>query len=294
MKKGIIVEHRPFYTIIMDREGVFHKAEPIREKDIGVETIYKPKPSRVRSFFMMFQDHKWRWLPMALVCLLIISPLYLLLGKNETYAVISIDINPSLNIKINQNYEVLEAVPMNKSAEEMLKQIDIQGKSLTAFTDDMLDYLPAHQENAVPYSLLMAISYFDEKDNPAFQEAFHQHLQKLGYSTAIYEVSDQLRRMAEKEYISMNKVVANLLKTNETDAIQPVSVDQEDSALFLSKEKQELIKNFYDHASEEEKEAFNIDQNHSSKHHSHFMCEIVRIPEKRDTIKMKDLPKKAV
>ncbi|GAB2534057.1 anti-sigma-I factor RsgI family protein [Gracilibacillus alcaliphilus] len=245
MKKGIIVEHRSHYTIIMDNEGMFHKAEPIQEKDIGVETAYQPKTFPLDAFFVFLKRGRWTLLSMVLICLLCISPLYLLLDRNEAYAVVSLDVHPSLTIKVDENYKVLDVMAMNKVAQDVVQQLETKGKTLITYTDDLLTYLETQDNMSPPASLLMAFSYYGERNGRGWQENIKQHYQDYSYPVVIYEVSEKLRKKAENESISMNQAVADLLAAEEAAEIQPVFLEQEDSNLFLNQEQKELIKNFY-------------------------------------------------
>ncbi|NHW60168.1 hypothetical protein HA378_33910, partial [Escherichia coli] len=63
--------------------------------------------------------------------LLILLPFFAWYDGDQTYALINLDINPSIEMKVNDNMEVLELVPLNEDARSLLgNENDWKSKSL--------------------------------------------------------------------------------------------------------------------------------------------------------------------
>ncbi|WP_208589910.1 anti-sigma-I factor RsgI family protein [Gracilibacillus suaedae] len=258
MKKGIIVEHKSRFTIVMDKDGVFHKAIPMKEKDIGMETLYQPKESIWQSFFLFFKGEpiKWQIVPMVLICLLLISPLYIWVADEKAYAVVSIDINPSLNITIDKNYHVLDVEPMNDDAKQLMDNLEVKNRTITSLTDEIINMITldkAEQDAGRP--VLMAVSYLDgDKQDHHFEDDLGSYYQQLGYQVAVYEVSEEFRTQAEAEHVSMNELTAQSLEVSEGSDVKQVATENDTPKSSLNTEERELIENFYNHNEQDQEE----------------------------------------
>ncbi|QGH35778.1 hypothetical protein GI584_17735 [Gracilibacillus salitolerans] len=256
MKKGLIVEHKSRYTIVMDKDGVFHKAIPMKEKEIGMETFYQLKESVWQSFFMGFKGiFKWKIVPMVLTCLLLLSPLYIWVADDKAYAVVSIDINPSLNITIDEQYQVLNVEPMNDDAEQLMDNLEVKNHTITSLTDEILDKVTLDSGTVADRPVLMAVSYYDEEQQDHhFEDELGSYYQQLGYQVAIYEVSKELRTQAETEHLSMNELTAQSLGTSVGSEVKQLSSENDTPKPSLDTEEKELIENFYNHNEQEQEE----------------------------------------
>lgn len=243
MEKGIVVEHKKRYTIVMDKEGMFHKAPAMKEA-IGKEVIYQPYPSRT-PFFFISANRKWKWAAMIFLCFLICSPIYFWLTENDAYAVVSIDMNPSMNLTINRNFEVLTIEAINEDAKEIVSQNDLNGQSITAFTDQLLQLARSDPGSNGKQAILVAISYLNEEADPAiFEEKLSSYFDLSDYTFTIYEVSTELCVKAQTEHISMNKVMAETLykgRDSEKDILT------EEAYTSLDDEERELIRYYYNY-----------------------------------------------
>src|SRR5699024_11409561 len=62
---------------------------------------------------------------LATVCmlLLIAMPFYFIMGKEETYAYVNIDINPSVELKVDHTLHVHDMTPLNEAADKIDRKI---------------------------------------------------------------------------------------------------------------------------------------------------------------------------
>ncbi|GAE93369.1 hypothetical protein JCM21714_2447 [Gracilibacillus boraciitolerans JCM 21714] len=266
MKKGMIVEHKKRYSIVMDKNGVFHKVRPIKEKQVGMEALYQPKGRVKGSNLSVIRDVKWKIASMVVICLLFISPIYIWLTEEEAYAVINIDINPSLNIMIDDNYRVLDVKAINEDAETLLKNIELKNQTITSFTDEIIERTRMEFGTARDRPVLFAVSYFyDHHEEDLFEAKLNQHYQQKGYPVAIYEVPEELRIQAEKDQISMNRLTAESIDhSKKAEVTKQLSSEKKKSTSSLDEEEIELIQNYYNKNEEEETSINQMEQKESA------------------------------
>src|SRR5699024_3808075 len=123
VKKGIVMKKHRRYMIVMTRKGVFQKATPIEHSLIGDEVYFQPIHSKkwLAFFFYPSKNKRASVGLLATVCmlLLIAMPFYFIMGKEETYAYVNIDINPSVELKVDHMLHVHDMTPLNEDANKI-------------------------------------------------------------------------------------------------------------------------------------------------------------------------------
>jgi hypothetical protein len=123
MKKGIIMEIRRDVLIMMTPDGQFMNGKKVRNQQylIGEEIPFFPvkKESRLKV------KRNWKTaasiLTAAVLMLSLLSASFL--QTNKAYAYVSVDINPSLELTLNKDQQVLEITPYNDDAEILMKKL---------------------------------------------------------------------------------------------------------------------------------------------------------------------------
>ncbi|TYS15774.1 anti-sigma factor domain-containing protein [Rossellomorea vietnamensis] len=147
MKKGIVMEVKPNTIVMMTPEGEFIKTkkQPTVQYEIGEELTFFPQTSDGNTPGLF---HKWKEklrikpvitgaAAMLMLFLFIFSPIF---KEPEVFAYVSVDINPSFELSIDQDKEVVDIKAFNKEARKMLQQMaDPEGKSIVAVTDEIID-----------------------------------------------------------------------------------------------------------------------------------------------------------
>ncbi len=128
MKKGIVMEINNDHLIMMTPEGEFLKGKKIENYHytVGVEHSFQPfvAEKSVRSSFLKgFKLHVRPLVTYAIALLLIFTLLPSFLFQDEVYAYVSIDINPSFELSIDQEQEVVDIEAYNKDAERLLNEL---------------------------------------------------------------------------------------------------------------------------------------------------------------------------
>ena len=91
------------------------------------------------------------FLGFALACLLLVGAIFISNGANPfnaqhkaVAATISLDVNPSIEIKINDQQRVLEVLPMNEDAKVIVGDMDFSGSDLKVTVNALIGSLVTH------------------------------------------------------------------------------------------------------------------------------------------------------
>ncbi|ASN06625.1 anti-sigma factor domain-containing protein [Virgibacillus necropolis] len=245
MSKGIVMEKHRKFTIVMTKNGSFHKVKPVKEADIGAEVSYEILPLK-KSKLLFFQPKNSGSMPVkyiAIACmvLLFIMPFYLLGGPTKTYAYVNLDINPSLEIEIDDDLNVVYISPLNDDARKLKKQLpDYEGKKIEQVIEIIMKKSDALGLTKNGKTVLVGVSYVNDQAISVLDTVdnyFSTH--QTSWDMATFQVSKEIRKRALKKDISMNKIVADTMEEEvsnpERMIIQPRVSDGE----------KELIHSFY-------------------------------------------------
>jgi hypothetical protein len=127
MKKGVIMNIEREYLTMLTPEGEFIKTRNRNENyQLGDELVFFPLQEEQISRYSIknrLSPFKLKWISALTAILLVISfiPTYF---NDDVYAYMSIDINPSFEIGLDQDLQVVKLKAMNKEAELIVQQID--------------------------------------------------------------------------------------------------------------------------------------------------------------------------
>ncbi|MGM0844367.1 MAG: anti-sigma-I factor RsgI family protein [Bacillota bacterium] len=146
MKKGIVMEVKPNAIIMMTPEGEFisTKKQASVRYEIGEELTFYPgmiEESTSTIFQRLRQKSSVKPVLSSAAALLMLLFIFLpIIKEPEVYAYVSVDINPSFELSIDQDHQVVDIKPFNKEAENLLKVItDPKGKSVITVTEQIID-----------------------------------------------------------------------------------------------------------------------------------------------------------
>jgi hypothetical protein len=137
MKKGIIMEINDTCLTLLTPDGQFLQSRKQKQPyTIGEEILFTPiAPKRlVYRFFGVKQ------LSIAAAAIFIIAgslvPVY---QSNKAYAYMSIDVNPSIEIGVNKQIQVVQVKAYNSDGKKIISHIgDWEKKNVTEFTENVL------------------------------------------------------------------------------------------------------------------------------------------------------------
>lgn len=218
MKKGLIVEQKRTCTLMMTADGSFYKARKI-EGSIGEELPFEPLESPSLIFDSII--HWFRSLAFmkpamaAIIALLFIIPFYSWLGEDEVHAYVSIDINPSVELSLNDHYEVIDIVGLNDDGNRLIEQLtDWEGEPVNQVSSKILSLSDQLGYLDHDHQVLFGISYVEQLTNShdVLQEV-SQEMQSAfdSIDVALFEIPSQVRTEAHNQKTSMNLMYASNL-----------------------------------------------------------------------------------
>lgn len=226
MKKGIVMEMHQKYTIIMTEEGNFQKTIPINDSAVGTEVIYEPLTTKSRVSFFFHPKKKrqatLRILAMACIVLLFIFPFYFLAGNEETYAYVNVEINPSIELEIDEALHVQAIQPLNKDASRIVDELTgYQNKSIEKVIEMIMNESEETGLINNGKNMLVGVSYVaeDKVKKPSVIDRLKSYFkqEESSWEIAAFKVPKDIREKAKKSNKSMNEVMATTIIETDSD-----------------------------------------------------------------------------
>lgn len=195
------------YVTLLTKEGEFLKTRNQQKHyEIGEEIDFIPiseiMTRRSQSFFQL---NKWRYMVAAslAIALVFVSffPFYL---DNRVYAYMSIDINPSLELGVNRDLEVVSIEALNEEGKEIVAQLeDWKKKNVEDVTKEIIN--KCDEDGYLKEGKSVLITTVMNKESKATKENLEQKIDKL---TSNYE-----KKEIKIETVSTNKEIRKKAKT---------------------------------------------------------------------------------
>jgi hypothetical protein len=137
MKKGIIMEINDTCLTLLTPDGQFLQArKPEHPYTLGEEVLFKPiSQKRLAHHFFGYKQLSIA----AAAMFVIIGSLIPVYENDKAYAYMSIDVNPSIELGINKNMQVVKLKAFNSDGQKIISHIgEWEKKSVTEFTQDVL------------------------------------------------------------------------------------------------------------------------------------------------------------
>lgn len=227
MKKGIVLEVHDDYVTMLTPDGEFLKSRKQKgQVDIGEEIIFFPlhrgatEKRKLSSFLKM----KWAIVTMLTAAVLFLSfyPKYV---NNQVYAYVSLDVNPSLELGLNKNMQVVSIDAFNDEAKLLLPRLgDWKNEDLSKVSSDIMElirqdgYLKAGGE-------IVIASVLPDSENLVLKKKIQNEITSLSknfqvenISVTTIETTSEKRDEAIKQGVSPGTYVQNERKTELVDS----------------------------------------------------------------------------
>lgn len=148
-KKGVVMQLSDGYAVVMTKEMEFRKIPLLEgmvvglEVDVPAETVVPLTSSKSKRAW-----YQTKWMKSGVVAASILLAVGLfsntLFTGPKAYAYVSVDINPSIELSIDNHKKVVTATPLNEDAEKLLTELKVTGIQVDEAVGKMADYAREH------------------------------------------------------------------------------------------------------------------------------------------------------
>lgn len=229
-------------TIVLTSEGTFLEISAQGQAEIGQEIEFSAQELVRRTSIKHWTPSMKNFMRVAvlvLVFVLALFPVYSWFNGNKAYAYVSLDFNPSIELKVNNRMDVVSVAALNEDAKTVLANLnDWQDEDVETVAASILRISSDLGLLADSESIIIGVNYIDTKQEDkqltnilegsinGFNDTLH---------IASYQVPDKVRETAQDEKKSMNKIMAESILEGDSSKSVP-ALTQSDSA---------IIKDFY-------------------------------------------------
>lgn len=219
MKRGIVLDINSDHLIVLTKSGDFVKAKKVSNCSVGEEIPFQIK----RNFFNQFQFPELNIkIPsfqlkmvsaVALAFILIFSQFSSFTHSNDVYAYMAIDINPSMELSVNEDLEVINIQTFNEDAEIVVRKLkNWKFKDIKEVTKEIVRLCgtSGYLDNG---KVLITTTYVEdqEKVKEKLQEAVQEVEQEVETEASVavttIEATEEDHNTSEELNISVGKYV---------------------------------------------------------------------------------------
>lgn len=161
----------------------------------------------------------------GLVCSLIIAFSLFLSHDNAVFATIGVDVNPSIELEINEKEEIIQVKTHNDDGEKIVGDMELQGTSLDVAVNALIgSMLKEGYIDELKNSLLITVSGNNKSENERLRKEISENIDQLLKGSHIdgsivsqtLDSDDNLETLAKKYNISTGKaeIIQQLIQKN--------------------------------------------------------------------------------
>lgn len=215
MKRGIIVDVSDRFLTLLTEEGEFLRSKRYEAHyEIGQELDFYPLEEKKRLAAEHFKFIKAKPI-IASVLLFVFFVSFVLLPVNEEdniYAYMSIDINPSIEIGVNEKYQVIDMISYNKDGESIVANIpDWKKKDFDSVIFEIINQLKIQGFVEHNKDVLIGTVIKDEISN---EKQLNQHMdhvknemEKEMFNVKLVEGSEKERSIAKEQGVTIGQYI---------------------------------------------------------------------------------------
>ena len=219
MNKGLIMELKKDYAIVLNDDGRMEKIQIKPQMSVGQKIFYFEediiKASAQRSF--RYSSFMKSFGSIAALFLIVFTFFYNY-TFNKTYAVVSLDINPSIQIEVDNNQKILNVKGMNDDG----KNIDftaVKGKNINDGIKAIKDILVEKEYLKNNKDVLVGFAYVKNGDESLYEESIKDAvLANFDTENVTYVKAEDKKdvQQAKEQGISLGRYEAAKVVSEET------------------------------------------------------------------------------
>lgn len=159
------------WTVVLTPEGEFMKIPSHPHHLEGMEvsfrvsaTVATPKKKKA------WNPPVIRGVAFAAACLLLLVMVFPFFGGSQAYAAVTFDINPSLELEVDEHAKVIEATAFNEEAQKLLDTVEWKGLSLSEVALDIIEQAEQMGYMNAERQVLITTTYLGEEKEEEEEE----------------------------------------------------------------------------------------------------------------------------
>jgi hypothetical protein len=236
MRKGVILEINDLYLTLLTPEGEFLRARKLQQDyQVGEEIHFFPETLTVKkkSFNLSFLNNfKTRSIALAAVFMLAMTALVPVYQNGQVYAYMSIDVNPSIELAVNDDLKVLRMKGYNSEGKEIIGEIkDWKKKDAAVVAEMILEEIEEEGFFKEQNDVVIATVH-NKKAKESVDQKLEKKISEIKESTQdedlnfkVMEATSEDRQKAQKQGVTTG-VYKEKLKDAPKPAAKPVEKDK--------------------------------------------------------------------
>ncbi|MFS3913056.1 anti-sigma factor domain-containing protein [Bacillus australimaris] len=221
MRRGIIVEKNKKYVTLLTPDGQFLRTKYEEQNyEIGQEVTF-PNESRLErkraGFFDLLRLRPLNAGILSIAAIIVvIFTMMPSFSSQKAYAYMTIDINPSFELKLDQNYQVIGVTPLNQDAKQVLSSLkNLDKNDVTKVVQEIIDDCDKKGYVNDSRSIYISTVYENKQDNTyktnvkSKINTISGEYQKRNYKLETVESDLETREKAQKAGISTGTYIRN-------------------------------------------------------------------------------------
>ena len=153
---------------------------------------------------------------LAAVLLLFVGARSVFRGQNETFAVVGLDVNPSVELSVNRSDRVIAVNALNNEGSELVSEMDLKGSDINVACNALIGSMLTHgyltsEMNSMLVSVRAEDSVKGRELEQEISQKLNQFMENSEVAAAIIgqyvEDDEALEAFAEKHNISLGKAL---------------------------------------------------------------------------------------
>lgn len=230
--KGIVIDINDKFAIVMINSGEVIKIKLKGKLSVGDTIMFTEKDTVKDKNVSQFKNKKLI-IPIvtaALICLIVTFNVTSKYINNilTPYALVTLDINPSIGLEVDEENIVLNAKGLNNDGNKI--NIDeLKGKSLNDATKILKDYIENNKEIKNKDSMIVGFAFLNNKEDKTFEENVQNTIRKNfnGVEIVYMHGTKEDSKIATDKGISLGRYKADEeIEDDLEDQIESMSVDE--------------------------------------------------------------------
>jgi hypothetical protein len=211
VKKGVIMEVDERFLTLLTPEGEFLRARKQRQDYlIGEEIDFFPVSENKKKKSLFFNLTPGKALPAAACAFIIAAASFIPFNNsNDVYAYMSIDVNPSIELAVNDELEVIDLEAYNVEGKKILSEIkDWDHADVSVVTTNIIEEIKVQGFFENHDKVVISTVYDDKKEIKVKQkleadiEKIEEKIEKENIQLTVLKATKQERKEAHKQGVS--------------------------------------------------------------------------------------------